>query len=627
MIALALAAVLATPQVTEFGGTFGSDLGGIALARDGSVWVNEHDRVAHVERNGSVHEYRVPVDVEQSRPSAAGSIGLGPGGDMWFAVDTGVGRVSPDGRIRLYEVAPRSTQRYVTALTVAPNGAWFAFFNGPRGVARLDARGIRTMSDTDLTDINGLVAAPDGTLWIAATSTDGKVSMYRRAADGVRRRVAGMTSKTFSMLSATSGAVAIARVEWNAAQRAYAERIDAGGQVTTLTDFAIAGYSTQIGGATFARDGTMWITEPGRNRIAQIAPDGTLHDVRRGLPDNAAPFGIASDDAGGAWFTDISNGTVGHAAADGTISLIGHGPIPESTPAYPAVASDGAVWYRESFDWRRRLARLAPDGTLREFPNVGSGPLLARDRDVLTSTVHGIVAVRPDGAVRTIAARVVPRPEDAPADSPPEENYRQPFATAAATAPDGAAWFAVEGALARIDRNGAVRTIPMRDLRPESMAFDVKGTLWFTETGHSLIGSVAQDGRVRTHTRGFTRWNSGPQWIARGPDGAMWFTEIRDGIGRITPSGRITEFAHALPHRSSPGGIVAGPDGALWFTLWHGNVLGRVTTDGRIALHRGLVTASRGNEHDPDAVLVPDGRGGYWFNESQGGRMAHLTFR
>ena len=132
---------------------------------------------------------------------------------------------------------------------------------------------------------------------------------------------------------------------------------------------------------------------------------------------------------------------------------------------------------------------------------------------------------------------------------------------------------------------------------------------------------------MRTHTRGLTRWNSGPQWIARGPDGAMWFTEVRDRIGRIAPDGRITEFSRGIPYRSSPGGIATGPDGALWFTLWHGNVIGRMTTAGAVTLYRGLVTPSRGNEHDPDAVLVPDGHGGFWFNESQGGRMAHLTFR
>ena len=608
-----------TPHVTEFGGTFGSDLGGIALARDGTVWVNELDRVAHIGRDGRVREYRVPIDVYQGRPRAAGPIGLGPGGDMWFETESRVGRISPNGRIRLVDTTPRSGPRYVSAFTVTPNGAWFAYSNDTRGVVQVDARGVRTTSDTDLVNITALAAAPDGTLWIGARPFDRNVTLYRRAPGGELRRVTDLASPAVSVLGATpAGALMTASFDVTL-HRTHVERIEPDGHVTTVTEFEPAPYSTPIGGIAVARDGTMWLAEPGRNRLVRIAPDGSAHDVRRGLPDVAAPFTVAAD-GGGAWFTDVANGVIGVAAAEGVVGLIGHGPIPESTPAQPTVASDGAVWYRETFDWRRRLARLAPDGTLREFPDVGGGPLLARGHDVLAGTSGGIVAVTPDGALRTVAPSVAAYPTQ-------PGSFALSAVTAAATAPDGAAWFAGAGTLARIDRHGAVRTISLHELHPESMAFGANGTLWFTDTGHSLIGSVAPDGRVRTHTRGLTRWNSGPQWIARGPDGAMWFTEVRDRIGRIAPDGRITEFAHGIPHRSSLGGIVAGPDGALWFTLWHGNVLGRMTTDGRLTLHRGLVTPSRGNEHDPDAVLVPDGHGGFWFNESQGGRLAHLTFR
>jgi virginiamycin B lyase len=607
-----------SPHVTEFGGTFGSDLGGIALGRDGTVWVNEHDRVAHIGHDGRVHEYRLPIDVYQGRPRAAGTIGLGPGGDMWFDAACCAGRIAPDGRIRLYDVPPRPSWRYVSAFTVSPNGVWFTYGTQLPGIFHIDARGVRSTSDADLDRISGLAVAPDGALWIAAITSPTIVSIYRRARGAERRSITDLTTRMGSVLGVTpSGSLLTARFEWEP-RSAHIERIDPNGHVTTLTEFEPSGYSAQIGAAAVGRDGTIWLTEPSRNRLARIAPDGSLHDVRRGLPDIASPSGIAAD-AGGAWFTDVANGIIGVATADGIAGLIGHGPIPESTPALPAVASDGAVWFRESFDWRRRLARLAPNGTLREFPDAGSGPLVARGRDVLVSMPQGIVAFAPDGAQRPVAPRVAPQA------APP--GYSAPgFATAAATAPDGAAWFAVDGALARIDRNGAVRTIPMHELRPDSIAFDAAGTLWFTETNRSLIGSVAHDGRVRTHTHGLTRWHSGPQWIARGPDGAMWFTEVRDRIGRIDAGGRITEFAHGIPYRSSPGGIAAGPDGALWFTLWHGNVLGRMTTDGRVTLHRGLVTPSRGNEHDPDAVLVPDGHGGFWFNESQGGRIAHLTF-
>ena len=50
-----------------------------------------------------------------------------------------------------------------------------------------------------------------------------------------------------------------------------------------------------------------------------------------------------------------------------------------------------------------------------------------------------------------------------------------------------------------------------------------------------------------------------------GPDGNLWFTEVRQGtaIGRITPAGAITEFP--LPAAIAPGRLTVGPDGNLWF--------------------------------------------------------------
>jgi virginiamycin B lyase len=57
--------------------------------------------------------------------------------------------------------------------------------------------------------------------------------------------------------------------------------------------------------------------------------------------------------------------------------------------------------------------------------------------------------------------------------------------------------------------------------------------------------------------------------ITAGPDGNLWFCEARGAkIGRITPSGAITEFA--TPH-TAPSRITVGPDGNLWFTMIDGN--------------------------------------------------------
>jgi virginiamycin B lyase len=65
--------------------------------------------------------------------------------------------------------------------------------------------------------------------------------------------------------------------------------------------------------------------------------------------------------------------------------------------------------------------------------------------------------------------------------------------------------------------------------------------------------------------------------ITSGPDGNLWFTE-QDGnrIGRITPTGQITEFPITTAH-SAPSEITSGPDGAVWFIEGSSNRIGRIT--------------------------------------------------
>lgn len=60
------------------------------------------------------------------------------------------------------------------------------------------------------------------------------------------------------------------------------------------------------------------------------------------------------------------------------------------------------------------------------------------------------------------------------------------------------------------------------------------------------------------------------QWIAAGPDGALWFTAACNPcatawIGRLTTSGIFTEYAIG-DGSWLLGGITGGPDGGIWFT-------------------------------------------------------------
>ena len=103
--------------------------------------------------------------------------------------------------------------------------------------------------------------------------------------------------------------------------------------------------------------------------------------------------------------------------------------------------------------------------------------------------------------------------------------------------------------------------------------------------------------------------------ITAGPDGNLWFTEYNEfgkyRIGRVTPSGTITEF----PGSGHPYGITAGPDGNLWFTEEvNGTVgkIGRITTAGVITGEFTIPRLSGISGGTPDSIIAgPDGN--LWF--------------
>jgi virginiamycin B lyase len=115
-----------------------------------------------------------------------------------------------------------------------------------------------------------------------------------------------------------------------------------------------------------------------------------------------------------------------------------------------------------------------------------------------------------------------------------------------------------------------------------------------------------------------------PYGITVGPDGNIWFTESGGGpgIGRITPSGILTEFSTPTPS-SEPGVITSGPDGALWFTQSGAKQIGRCTTgaDGGAptVTEFAVPTANAGAL---GIVTGPDGA--LWFTEALAGKIGRL---
>ena len=99
---------------------------------------------------------------------------------------------------------------------------------------------------------------------------------------------------------------------------------------------------------------------------------------------------------------------------------------------------------------------------------------------------------------------------------------------------------------------------------------------------------------------------SSPWGIAKGPDGALLFTENgRNAVGRVTVKGAFTQFK--LPaNASDPLGIASGP-GGLWVAS-HNGVIVSVTTGGKTKAY-----TIPSDHFLYDITAGPDGN--MWFTE------------
>ena len=149
---------------------------------------------------------------------------------------------------------------------------------------------------------------------------------------------------------------------------------------------------------------------------------------------------------------------------------------------------------------------------------------------------------------------------------------------------------------------------------PEWLAAGPDGALWFTNPGNDTIGRITTGGTVTSYSDAGI---SGPDGITAGPDGALWFTN--DGshtIGRITTGGAVTTYGD--PSIDDPYAITAGPDGALWFTNHGTSSIGRITTGGVITAYRSPGISG------PDLITAgPDGA--LWFTNFESNTIGRIT--
>ena len=202
------------------------------------------------------------------------------------------------------------------------------------------------------------------------------------------------------------------------------------------------------------------------------------------------------------------------------------------------------------------------------------------------------------------------------------------------TGPDSNLWYTSvstktqKGMIGRITPGGNVCEYPLpANSFSTSITAGPDGNLWFKEPGK--VGRITPTGEISEFPLSTSSFVDNSNWplplgdlwlwgdITTGPDHSIWFTEpgtnTQNGkIGRITPSGTITEFPMPTP-KTQPFGITNGPDGNLWFTAVDYNSfkgqVGRITPTGKVSIF-----PLPSGFYSPYIAAGPDGN--LWFTES-----------
>ena len=288
-------------------------------------------------------------------------------------------------------------------------------------------------------------------------------------------------------------------------------------------------------------------------------------------------------------------------------------PKPGGTPYALVVGPDGAVWFTEA-ECTSGIGRLSKKGEWQHWPITGnceSQPLAitkGSDGNFWFADVWSSYGrITPTGQITTFK---MPTPS---------------YPSGITSGPDGNLWLAASSPglnpfIAKIKTDGSeLAEYPLpRGEQPRGIVTGPDGAIWFTE--NLGIGRMTTSGKLTEFPLPDGNGSGMPYQIAVGPDRNIWFVEyIPEGdgrIGRLTPSGHLTEFA--TPGMGGLQWITAGPDNALWFTASHSDQIGRITVDGAVSAY--AVPSLRAQ---PVGIAVgPDGN--IWFAEEPGDTTGKL---
>lgn len=364
-------------------------------------------------------------------------------------------------------------------------------------------------------------------------------------------------------------------------------------------------------------EGNLWFTQnspfSGGRRVAigRITPHGRVTRFRAGLTRRTEPLEIVAGPDGNLWFTydpgiaSSSGGGIGRITPRGKITLFPEPPFLHGSPFEIVVGPDGNLWFSHAAiltPTGQAIGRITPAGEIAEFDG-GLRPGAAVTN--LTPGPDGNVWFGDDSSNPAIG-RIMPSGEITEFGGIPPRAF--PILEGPAPGPEGNLWFSANEPTTLVERITPAGTIERfgagLDPGAEYVGPFVRGAdgnIWFGvekhprrrrsggKAGGTAIGRVTPRGEITEFSDCLRQMPlfAGPNFLTRGPDGNVWFTTWPSGddvhptrasvpsIGRVTPSGKITEFRFGLHKRSDPDSLVAA-GGRLWFIDRETETIGRI---------------------------------------------------
>jgi len=334
---------------------------------------------------------------------------------------------------------------------------------------------------------------------------------------------------------------------------------------TSVVEFS-SGLSGRPHDIVLGPDGNPWfsIYDKETSAIGRVKPNGTITEFSDGL--SGAPQEIVVGPDGNLWFGASNPPGIGRIDTTGEITMFSAGIHANTDPDELAVGPEGHIWFASTGGTRPAVGYATTGGAIGQFnlPGYPSEIVAGPDGNMWmtygekTTAAIGRIASTEKGTTITLFGVGLG------ADSRPQDIV---------AGPDGNLWFIdpPEEAIGRVTPSGTITEFKgvFASYYSQGILTGPDGNLWYAARG-SGIGQITSTGIATMfpfpgHDKGRT-----PKRIVWGADGNLWFTatsEVRSGaVGRMTPTGSVTEFLDGLNAGSQPSDIVAGSDGSLWFT-------------------------------------------------------------